>query len=424
MQNTKTFNILKEKYDQFCAPDYKQDNICHIPQHLLFLQGLENTTNITSGNSSKLDTRITILFVLDGLGLRQWNENTKTNPIMQLLSHAGNFHELTTMFPSSTAVSLNALHTGLTTQQHGLIEWWMYDKQSDQTITTLPFMPIGSKEPDSMKKYGVKPEKLLNSKTVFEKLADGGIHSYTLISNLYSESSYSRLAYKGSTLVPFSDIEDLFSKFTKLVNSNEKCHINIYWSEIDFNGHKFGPDSKQYRKAISTFFNNFEKSLKEINTSNSETAELMITSDHGQIEIDPNKTIWLNNYSKLNDNLALSSNNRKILPWGIHRDVYIKVEESKIDETHTFLKEVLNNKALIFNTDELLADGIFGFGSLHPEFKDRIGDLLILPTGNNTVWYKHYENENFDFRGVHGGLTKSEVEVPFISTKLKKILKT
>jgi hypothetical protein len=111
-----------------------------------------------------------------------------------------------------------------------------------------------------------------------------------------------------------------------------------------------------------------------------------------------------------------------IPPTGSPRDVFLHVKKDKIEETHDFLSEELKEKSKILRTEEAIEMNLFGIGKPTKEFIDRIGNLLILPYNNNTVWYEHLEGRKFDSLGHHGGLNKEEMLIPFAVANLSELI--
>ena len=62
----------------------------------------------------------------------------------------------------------------------------------------------------------------------------------------------------------------------------------------------------------------------------------------------------------------------------------------------------------------LLAQHFFGLSEPSPTFLKRLGNVVILPHKNETVWW--YEGGTFamPFRSHHGGLVPEEMEIPLI----------
>jgi hypothetical protein len=68
------------------------------------------------------------------------------------------------------------------------------------------------------------------------------------------------------------------------------------------------------------------------------------------------------------------------------------------------------------DTREALDAGLWGPGPLHPETRSRLGDLLLLATGNG--WLADSTGQMPEFRGMHGGLTSEEMLVPSLWLRL------
>jgi len=73
-------------------------------------------------------------------------------------------------------------------------------------------------------------------------------------------------------------------------------------------------------------------------------------------------------------------------------------------------------------TEEAQKNGLFGHGLLHKKFKSRIGDILILPCDNRTIWYRHPNEDTFNLFAMHGGLSSDEMLIPFATARLENIL--
>lgn len=407
-------------YDKLLLPNYRQNCIVHIPNHIKYLQGLKEQS-VLAVSEMKLDIKKTVLFIIDGFGYKQWHEHQPYSTVLSKIASEGVVSSVTSMFPSSTAPSITGLSTGLTTQQHGLIEWLMYEQLSDQIITTLPFKSIRG-ERDNLRGQ-VSPSVLISNPTLFQDLSENCVKTYSLVSEQYAKSTYSTLAYAGSTVISFETVEGLFVELTDILQSNEKIHVNVYWDKIDSAGHNYGPNSNEYALAVKDFFDAFEHFLRtpELSTYSDDT-QILLTADHGQVTVDPQSTVWLDELPFLVDNLDLNKKGEKLLPWGLQRDVYLKVKDSKLDTTVLALREHLKDRAVVLKSHDALESGLFGYGELHPDFKTRIGNIIIIAAADNTVWYRHYDDEEFNYKGMHGGLTADETQIAFAQCPLNKLL--
>jgi hypothetical protein len=123
------------------------------------------------------------------------------------------------------------------------------------------------------------------------------------------------------------------------------------------------------------------------------------------------------------DHLRVGVNGRKILPWGSSRDSFLTIEPDKVEYVFAFLTEQLKDVALVLKSEEALASGLFGHGDLHPRFRSRIGDLMILPNKDKTVFFEYRpDGKKFSKRGMHGGLSPDEMLVPFACAQAERLI--
>ena len=156
-----------------------------------------------------------------------------------------------------------------------------------------------------------------------------------------------------------------------------------------------------------------KKGLEKIEHKTAKKTSVFITADHGQIKINPNETIYLNSYGRLG----------KVYPTGGPRDVFIHTRHHKKEETIAYLKDKLKDFAKVIPTEKAFNKGFFGRGIPNKNLNDRIGDILILPKDNNTLWYEYQKGHKILSNGYHGGMTEEEMYVPFIASKLSDLKK-
>ena len=72
-------------------------------------------------------------------------------------------------------------------------------------------------------------------------------------------------------------------------------------------------------------------------------------------------------------------------------------------------------------TTTAINTGLFGIGDVSKTFSERVGDLLVLPNHNETVWFEHFKGIKFVSLGHHGGLNQDEMIVPFMISKLNDL---
>ena len=414
--------IREKQNGEFLYPRYESFCFSNIPSAILYLLGVQKKSPLTGildkANITPVDSKKVILFLIDGFGYKQWLKYADKYEFLKRFTERGVVAPVTAVFPSTTAAALTTIHSGLTPQEHGLPEWWVYFDELDKIITTLPFTPIGEKGRDKLLDAGVDPKILFDGKTIYEILSEAKIPSFTFIRDTYANSAYSKTVHRGSETASFINSSDLLANLRKKVaEASAPAYFYVYWDAVDSIAHTYGPHTEQYLAELNGFFYLLQKEFIGKIGNFADEVSIMITADHGQVNVEPKQTIYLNQYPEVADNFQVGPGGNKILPWGSPRDVFLAINPEKLDKVFEFLKKTFEGKATIMKMETALERGLFGHGNLHKKFQSRIGNLLILPHGNSTIWYEHFKDEKFDLLGMHGGLTEEEMFVPFAVAK-------
>jgi hypothetical protein len=420
--------IGKQQREGFVYPQYEGYCFSNIPDTVQYLFGLSKTSSLSTilnkAGISPAKRQNVVALLLDGFGWSQWQRYTDRYEFLKRLTERGVLAPLTSIFPSTTATAVTTIHSGLTPQEHGLLEWWVYFEELGQVIATLPFRPLDGDRQDQLLESGTNPRSLVDGNTYYGTLNKSGIPSYNLINDALKNTAYSSLVLEGSMVVPFTDAAGLMKTLcSKLTEVPPPAYFFAYWGAIDYVAHDYGVHSEPYLAEIELLLTLLQKEFIERLSGNvAEETVLLVFADHGQINVDPQETIYLNKYPQLVKNLRTGLDGENIIPWGSARDVFLAVEEGRLDETVDFLTEELKSKASVLKADEALEDGLFGRGDLHTKFKSRIGDILLLPEGNLTLYYEQPRHKEFTMLGVHGGLSPDEMLVPFAAAKISDLL--
>ncbi|MFC6723904.1 alkaline phosphatase family protein, partial [Halobium palmae] len=73
--------------------------------------------------------------------------------------------------------------------------------------------------------------------------------------------------------------------------------------------------------------------------------------------------------------------------------------------------------ALVLSKAEAIDRELWGPGEYGEAFRERCGDLLVVPRDRG-VWY---ERGHLGLVGMHGGLTREEMLVPFATARLSEL---
>ena len=409
---------------ELVTPKYGGQSLVNIPSTILSCLGVK-TDGRTLPNTicTQLDgAEKIILLLLDGLGYTQFLRAGGLDFFTEI-EKKGMIVPLTTTFPSSTAPAITSINTGLTPQEHGLPDWYTYFREIEMILLTLPFRPFDHKDDRRFYSSYVDPSILFKGTTIYERLHDEGIKSYTLMKRHISKGAFSKLAHRGSGIVPYLGMPDLVVRLRKLVEEPGSAYLHVYIDDIDAIAHEFGPGTEEYSNQLSVISYILQREfLEKLDPDSVKNTTLIATADHGQVNVRPENTLYLNRYGWLVDSFERNSRGTPILPTGGPRDVMLHIAPDMLDSIEARLRGELAGKAKVIRTSSAVQSGIFGLGEARKEFLDRIGNLLILPTDNGMIWYE-FPGERMEVRGMHGGMTEDEILIPFMAARLADIIR-
>lgn len=411
---------------EFIYPDYGRFSLIEVSNTIPHLFGEDLSRPVLQNqfiDGGERGFSKVVTFFIDAFGFDQFIKYSADYKFLNLLANRASVYPLTSIFPSTTANALTSFYSGQGPVEHGLIEWNLYFKEFGEVIETLPFKLMDSAERDSLENLGGDGRMLFEGTTIFERLARMGVESFHFSSEFYANSIYSKAVKKGSNTIAYSKNSDLFPSLRRLLTSVlGPAYFDVYWSDIDGTGHKFGKNTDEHRTEVSILSHLLtEEFISKIDQKTAEETLLIIISDHGQVVSDPEETIWLNKYPELINNFKVGLNGKPILPGGSSRDVFLNIKDEKVTETIEMLECILKEKAGVLRIGDALSNGLFGPGFVSEKFTERAGNVLILPFQDKEVWYNYTPGEPHTKRGFHGGLSEQEMFIPFAAVRLSKL---
>ena len=404
--------MLRElETESLVLPRYTDCCISNLPATILHSYGVKYGEHLLPW---KISERIKgygkiVVLVMDGL---PYDLVLSIFPVNHI---TGDLFPLTSVFPSTTASALTTFHTGLTPQEHGIPEWHVYFEELDMMFEALPFRPANEEDRNRFLKMRVKPKELFGWQTVYQKLKKKGVKSFTFTRRRWLGEAYAREALKGSIPVGYISLADLVVKLRKILTENlDLAYIWIYWNLLDSVSHVYGFLTEEAKTEVFLFLSALEREvIGKLKKSLKDTL-FLLTSDHGQITVNPMNTIYLSAFQKLRSNLRLRKDGRRLLPGGSPRDLFVYIKEDKVEEVAIFLEEKLRDDALVLRSEEAIKKGLFGKGKVRRGFKSRIGDLVIIPVRDRLVWYRRRKGDDLRDPGYHGGLSREEIIIPLL----------
>lgn len=401
---------------EFLRPDYARYSFAQIPSFVEVLLGTRKQDDHPLAETllRRVSSRPqnVVLLLIDGFGYNQWLQYANRHPFFNRMLEHGALMPITALFPSTTAASVTTINSGLTPQEHGLIEWHLYLEELDEIIYTLPFTTLDAKDqPDSLRKRGVDPRVLFSGTSLYTRLGDRGVSSHAFLRDRYAGSAYSSVAQTGTNVIRYSSAPDMLVHLRQqLAAAKQRSYFYVYWDEVDHLSHTYEPHSEPYLAELNGLSHLLQTEfLDKVDRHAAERTVFLVTADHGHVVMKPNETIYLNQWPEVTEALAKSPAGKTIHPWGNARDVFLKVRDDAVDGVISFLSDKLAGKARVVRSQEEADSGLFGIGKEHPQFRKRIGNVLVLPYEEYAVWYQYPGHEKSKHRGMHGGLSREEM---------------
>ena len=388
---------------EFVKPRYDAGGFAGIPNRI--------QEAFASGNYDAV-----VLFFVDGFGWRFF-ERFQDAPFLKRIAKDGSIEKLTSQFPSTTAGHLTAIHTGLPVGASGVYEWYVYEPLLDQIVAPVLFSFSGTRERDTLKPANVDPSLLYPKGKFYPELKLRGVAPYVFGVRDYTPSTFSKAVMAGAEILRFNTLSEALVNIGLLLEKQTRpAYIHLYFDKIDSLSHEYGPGALQTEAEIETFLLVMEHYFERIFRGKKRVLFLM-TADHGQCEVSPKTTIYLNTdprFAGVERFLMKNRHGQLLVPAGSARDMFLHIRDDLLDEAQSFLTPRLEGKADVVKVEELIESGYFGM-EISPRFRERVANLVILPYRYESVWW--YEKDKFEqrFYGHHGGLTPQEMETVLYS---------
>lgn len=397
--------------DHFIRPRYEDYCFVRVPgtieRLLTGADGLTLPVDTLPEPDGRYET--VVLLFLDAFGWRFCAPRLESSPFLRRFLQGGVVSPLTTMFPSTTSAHVTTIHTGLPPAQSGIYEWYYYEPSLDMIASPLLFAPYGDRRRESLLDYGGDPQLIFPHETLYQRLGRAGVGATVLQSRDYAYSTYTRRLCDGANLVAFRTLPEALTLLGQARAAQRGPHYYLlYLDNVDAICHSYGPESPHLAAEIDVTLEALERLLIPALAGAGGPTLLLLVADHGQIAIDPRTTRYVNQLvPELAEACRSSREGRVLAPAGSRRDLFLHIREERLDAMHAALSDALSGRAEVHRTEDLIGRGFFG-GPATPFFRERVGNLAVLPYAGETTWWHDPGAQPHSHRGSHGGLTAEE----------------
>jgi hypothetical protein len=364
-----------------------------------------------------------ILFVIDAFGWEFFEGFMHRYPFLEGFSQRGVASKISSEFPSTTAAHITSINTGLEVGETGIYEWFYYEPIIDRMIAPLLFSTAGDHESGTLLKEGFTPEQIFPFETIYQKLAKLGVRCIAMQQESIAHSAYSSALLAGAEIQPYSRFPTALKQLVELCQQplDKPTYVFVYFGDIDSMGHRHGITSPKFADAVDYYWTAFETHFWNRLTHSPNRTAVIFTADHGMVPVHPKTTVYLNTlWPELETLVKKNRMGSPLVPAGSCRDFFLHLEEEHLEHAQLTLGKKLKGIADVVVTKDLLDAGFFGHKTPSRRIKERLGNLVVLPYFQESVFWKfpkrHFEQH---FYAAHGGLTPHELESIFLFIPLE-----
>ena len=397
---------------QAVKPMYGKASISDVPSIISRTLGLKITGNKSpiAGKDFPHVDRL-IFFFLDGFGTStvRWALEKFSLPHTQEFIGKADLDVITSTFPSTTSTATISCHSGLTPGEHGVIGYTQYLSSIGTVCNMINMSPLGLKG-RSISDHVLNSNQDLIGNTIHSSLTKDGVKSFYYSPRAISKSGLTKITTGSAIIRPYLSHSHLFtllkSDFER--EKGQSFHF-CYIPTVDTISHKVGPYTEETANEIESIFHMILELSKTHSTRNT---GIMISADHGHTVVPKENLRDIATDLKLRKNMIAPA-------VGDIRAPFLHLRKDKLKES---VEHILGNYEgfVPMDLEEAISKDLFG--PCDPD-KIRFGsgeDIVLLPPNgfgimDSTLSLLDPDSAEINMIGMHGGLSREEMEIPLIS---------
>lgn len=353
----------------------------------LAVPGAADPLGLTDGPLAGVEAVVVLL--VDGLGHHLLPLAAPFAPTLTELARAPGSRGITTGFPSTTPTSLASLGTGAAPGAHGLVGFFLNVPGTDTVLNHIRW----DSEPDPLRWQPLA--------TQFDVAEAAGVAARVVSKPEFRDSGLTTAAFRGGRYLGAADADAVVAQVLALLGTPGRTVIYAYHPDVDRAGHEFGVDSPQWRDAVATV----DSMVSRIWSGLGPGQALIVTADHGQLNIPPEHRFDLDTDPRLRAGLRVVA--------GESRVRYLHTVDGARADVLAAWREVLGPAASVLDRDEAVAQG--WFGPVPEEHLRRIGDVVAICHADYVVLATRTDPPTVEHMvAFHGSSTEAEMMIPLL----------
>lgn len=360
--------------DDFVLPDYGGPCITNIVPALL-----GPPDDLPRWMPSLLgDVDQVVLFVVDGLGWEQLRPRLALAPTIATMDG----RSITTVAPSTTATALTSITTGLPPGEHGVVGYRI--AVHGEVLNVLRWSTAAGDARQSI------PPAKFQTNPPFQ-----GERPPVVTRAEYRRSGFTGAHLDPARYVGYRTLSTLVTEVDRHLRAAEPF-VYAYWDGLDKVAHEYGL-GEHYDAELCWI----DKVVERLIAVLPRRAALVITADHGQVDVGDN-VIELSH-----DVLTLCS-----MQSGEGRFRWLHARSGRAGAVLDAAREAHGEQALVVSRDEAVDEGWFG-PVVSEAAMARLGDVAVVARGN-IAFHDPRDTGPYVLIGRHGSLTSAEMLVPLL----------
>jgi predicted AlkP superfamily pyrophosphatase or phosphodiesterase len=345
----------------------------------------EMSAALTGDSEWFAPARSAIVWVLDGLGV--FNLSARAGHARFLSEARTKRDTARTVFPSTTAAALTSLLTGTQPGEHGIVGYRTRVPGTDDVVNQL---------------RGWDTDGLPLSFQLARPLsATLGRPFFAVSRREYAGTGFTAVTLGDAEFHAADDLEERVRVAADLAARHPGSLTYLYAPDLDAVGHRRGWESDEWVATLERV----DAAARTLATALDRGTGVVVTSDHGMIDVPRHRHVLLEHEDPLLDGVRLIG--------GEPRMLHLYAEPGQEEAVLARWRAAEASRSWVFSRSELEASGLIG--SVDAAVAPRIGDVIVAARAG----IAYYDDRLADkapqkMIGQHGSLTDEERTVPLI----------
>lgn len=334
-----------------------------------------------------------VVLLVDGLGVSALAARAgHARTLAPMLAASGT---IGTRFPSTTASALATLTTGETPGIHGLVGYSVLDAANERVVNQLSGWDAR-----------LDPATWQRVPTLFETARDAGLPSFAIGTERYRSSGFTRAVLRGAEYRAGASIADRFDEARRVLDEIDRGLVYLYVPELDQAAHAAGWQSELWTNALEEL----DRSVREFAPTLGRAEGMLLTSDHGILDIPERSHVLFDAESRLIDGIRFVAGEPRALQLHFEPDATPELRAAVLGAW----RELEGHRSWIVSRSEAIESGWFGH-TVDEAVVPRIGDIIVAAR-KSVAYYdsRSLSNTGRGMIGQHGSWSADELTIPLL----------